>query len=68
MMQAAKYLEEMGDDLTRVIKNRDRIMRNRNNKKRELTDLRSKVARVYAICEDDPDDGLRERIVEVLSE
>lgn len=44
VMDSATMLEQAGEDLSALRKNRDRLMRNRNNKQAEVTELRGKVA------------------------
>lgn len=47
VMEAAAMLERAGDELARVVKNRDRLMRNRNNKQQELRELREKMGEIH---------------------
>lgn len=49
VMASASMLEQAGEELARVIKNRDRIMRNRNNKQEELRELREKFGELQAM-------------------
>lgn len=63
VMDAADALVAIADEVVKVAKNRDRIMRNRMNKQIELADLRRKVGEIHALVHDMPVDDNTSSII-----
>lgn len=49
-MDSAGLMEQAAQQLVSVIANRNRLMRNRNNKQAELRSLRKRMGRIHALA------------------
>ena len=68
VMKAASMLEVLGDELARVIHNRDRILKNRNNKQGQLKEMRARIAELNALLERLPDGEVMSQVRAILKD
>lgn len=68
VMKAASMLEVLGDELARVIHNRDRILKNRNNKQGQLKEIRARIAELNALLEELPDGEVMSQVRAILKD